>query len=59
MIQDDVLGTTGYGISSNLSHTEHPGIYVYCPTLEIRIRAKTWSFEEYIALDISQELGDY
>ncbi len=48
MIKDDVLGLTGYGISTYLMDNEHPLIYVYPGDQTVSIGEKEYSFAEYV-----------
>jgi len=56
MIQNDVLDDTGYGLSTEIGDNEHEIIYVNHDTQSVLIGDKTWSFDEYIALDMATEL---
>jgi hypothetical protein len=53
MIMDDVLGSTGYGISSTLGDGDNRVIFVNVADQEVRIGNKTYSFVEYCDMDKS------
>jgi len=56
MIQDDVMGSTGFGIDSREGDNEHPLIYVNHDEGVVQIEEHKWSFAEYVKLDLSREI---
>ncbi len=48
MIKNNVLGLTGYGISTYLGDNEHPLIHVYPIAQTVSIGDRNWSFAKYI-----------
>lgn len=52
MIQGEVLEETGYGISPYMCDNEHPLIYVTPKKQEVSIGQGSWSFEEFVGLDL-------
>lgn len=53
MIKDYVMGTTGYGISTEICDNNHEIIYVDPNHQEVYIDEDSWTFEEFINLDLS------
>lgn len=51
MVKDDLMDTTGYGISNYICDNEHAIIYVDTDNQTITIGEASWSFKEYIELD--------
>lgn len=49
MIQNDVMGTTGYGISPYETDNEHPIISVTPSKQTIEIGGKHWGFTEFLS----------
>lgn len=55
MIRDEVFEETGYGISPYMcDNDEHPLIYVTPKKQEVSIGDGTWSFEEFVGLDLDE-----
>lgn len=62
LVKDDVLGNLGYGISTYETDNEHPILYVDSKTQTVRCGNNskfTWTFKEFIELDISKEFADF
>lgn len=51
MIQGDVEGLTGFGISTELCDNERPLLYVDSNTQSVLIGDRAWPFAQYIASD--------
>ena len=48
LIQDDILDTCGYGISTYLTDNEHDILYVDVSKQLITLRGKTYTLEEFL-----------
>lgn len=62
LVKDDILGDTGYGISTYQTDNEHPILYVDSSkqTVQCGNDSKfTWTFKEFIELDISKEFANF
>lgn len=62
LVKDDVLNNLGYGISTYETDNEHPVLYVSSESMTVQCGNDpkfTWSFKEYIKLDIAEEFKDY
>jgi hypothetical protein len=59
MVKDDLMDTTGYGISNSIPDNEHDIIYIDDDRQNVTIGEKSWSFEEFINIDIEKLLENY
>ena len=59
MMGGDQHGSTGFGISANLQDTNYPGreVEIYTSIKEITIGKNSWTFEEFIELDVNFVAG--
>ena len=51
MIDGEVNGDTGYGISTYQTDENHPDVEVHIADQKIVIDSQAWTFEEFVALD--------
>lgn len=51
MIKDDVLGITGYGITTYETDNNHANLIINPTEQKIKWKNENWSFKEYINLD--------
>jgi len=54
MIQDEIMDTTGYGISPYECDNEHPIISVIPSSQKVKIGDSEWTFEEFVKLSIEE-----
>jgi len=55
MIKDNIMGLTGYGISSQIHDNDRAIIHVYSDKQTILIKDKLRTFEEFITEDYAEE----
>jgi hypothetical protein len=48
MVEPDIMGETGFGLSTALEDNEYPFIEVYVDKNIVTIGNNTWSFEDYV-----------
>jgi len=51
MIKNDVMGNTGFGISTYQTDNEYPIMFVDSKTQTVSIDDEEWSFQEFIELE--------
>jgi len=62
LVKNDVLGNLGYGITTYQTDNEHPVLYVDSNSQTVQCGNDpkfTWTFKEFIELDISKEFADF
>jgi len=54
MIQEDVMGETGYGISTGICDNDHPILEVDVENQKIKCGDLVWTFEDYIKQEFEE-----